>query len=805
MTDFKLNADRQFNSPADAAKYYVEIGFEPIPVPPREKRPKTKWKEPVQWTGFDIEQKFRPDANIGIALGHRSGDLGDLDFDSPEAARIGCDLFSDLPSFGRASSHHSHRVFRAKLSKGVYRFQIPNDASHLFDVDRLMVMEVRGNGHQTMFPPSVHPTGESVRWHDAPETIPQVDAEDIVRRAGLVSFLAVIANKFPKTAGNRDEVCLALTGVLVRTGASDIEIDHWVTLVAQIAGDEEADKRGSKAAATREKLDAGEQVWGLPALCEQLGIGKIENTLRLWLGENPKDGTCNESAIVVRPGFLPQAIDQAESALLAANLNIYQRSGALVRVARVTVSIQKEGISRDTGSLILKIVSPPWLTEKFALTSRWERQTKKGNVRINPPNECATTYIARVGDWKLPFLQGIAQSPTLREDGSVLQEPGYDKISGLFYDPGRITFAKVPDAPSRSEAVAALAILMAPFRGFQFASKEDESVAIAAALTALVRSMFPTAPMFAIDAPTAGTGKSLLTETVGIIATGHKPAMMSQGKSEEEDEKRLSSVLIAGDQVIIIDNCDRPIQGDFLCSMLTQERAKPRILGKSEMRQVPTRCLVMATGNNLVLVGDITRRVLICRLDAEVERPDQRQFDFDPRQEAFEQRPELVVAGLTILRAYIAAGRPKPLDKIGSFEDWNLIREALVWLDQADPAKTRDRVLADDPQKAVLIDLLRLWWQVLGDQPVTLAELGTIASGDPNDPANELTTELISNTRYMSFNARSIGHFLVKHVDRIVGGMMLRASTDSSGIKRYRIVKTRSRSEDPPEVEEIPF
>ena len=381
----------------------------------------------------------------------------------------------------------------------------------------------------------------------------------------------------------------------------------------------------------------------------------------------------------------------------------------------------------------------------------------------------------------------MIQSPTLRADGSILQEPGYDEASALLYDPGNVVFSPVLEVPSKADAAQAVAVVAEPFRGFCFASAADRSVTLAAVLTALVRPMFPAAPLFAIDAPTAGTGKSLLAETVGIIATGHKPAMLSQGFNGEEDQKRLSSVLMAGDQIIVIDNCDRPIQGEFLCTMLTQEQVRPRILGKSEMRTLPTRCLVMATGNNLTLSGDVTRRALICRMDAGMERPDQRQFGFDPRIEAKANRPRLVTAGLTVLRAYIAAGRPNPMDKIGSFEDWNLVREAIVWLGYDDPADTRERVLADDPAKAVLLDLLRLWWTALKDRPVTLAELAVLADKQGKGPAQDLVTELIATTRYQHFNARSVGRFLAKHVDRIVGGLVLLSETDGSGVKAYRV------------------
>jgi hypothetical protein len=72
-------------------------------------------------------------------------------------------------------------------------------------------------------------------------------------------------------------------------------------------------------------------------------------------------------------------------------------------------------------------------------------------------------------------------------------------------------------------------------------------------------------------------------------------------------------------------------------------RPTPRKLGKSEAVPVPTNCLIIATGNNLTFRGDITRRVVVCRLDARQERPDERQFSFDPGEVARQQRGELVV------------------------------------------------------------------------------------------------------------------------------------------------------------------
>lgn len=509
--------------------------------------------------------------------------------------------------------------------------------------------------------------------------------------------------------------------------------------------------------------------------------------------------------IAILPGQLPFAVTQAEQALIEAGAPIFQCYDSLVRVVRLPHGNSEDGVQRDNGALILKAVIAAWLRERFAIVAIWIKPNKDGDmVAANPPADAANVYLARSGEWEVPFLQAVTQIPTLRADGSILQEPGYDSQSAMLYDPGAVEFPLVPEAPSKEEAQAALDVLSQPFRKFCFARPVDRSVALAAILTALVRRMFSSAPLFIIEAPVAGTGKSLFCETLGIIAMGHKPSMMSQGKTLEEQEKRLSSVLMAGDPVIVIDNCEKPIEGDFLCSMLTQEWVQSRILGKSEVVRLPTRSLVVATGNNPEVAGDMARRTLKCRLDAQVERPDQLQYEFDPRDEAYADRAQLVVAGLTVIRAYIAAGRPNPLPKIGSFEQWNVIREALVWLGAPDPAEMREQLFEDDPRKGELIDLLRLWWKVFGREKLTLSDLSTRhEKGDAG--AASVVTELIAKTRYPVFNTRSIGKYLASRIDQIAGGLMLRSEKDPSGVKCYWVLKVDQETKTETEKSDLPF
>jgi hypothetical protein len=784
-------------TPSEAAAAMIALGWEPLPLQHREKKPAIRWAQPQTYGESDLAAAFPDTMNIGVALGARSGDLVDIDFDWPEAALVAKVLLPNLPSFGRPSSPDSHRLAIARLSgTGRLLYQLPAPASKNLKVDRSMVLEVRATSHQTMMPPSTHPSGERVSWSSDPIPVPTMDEVQLRRVCGTVAFLAVLLRFYPRVPGDRDNICLAAAGALARAGFSSNDVDDWIALVARLAGDEEWQQRGGKAEASRHRIEAGETTWGLPELCQRLGIEDLANTLRSWLGHEDGASTSVRTSreITINRGELHEAVDKAEEALIEGGVQIYQQASRLVRPLKIPKLQTVEGVRREAGQVILSPVASPWLLEQFGRAATWWRPGKGAPQRIDPPPGVASQYMGRAGSWTVPVLVAVTQTPTLRPDGSILQLPGYDAATGLLFEPGDVAFDKVPEHPSRDQALAALELLESPFREVAFADDASKSVVIAAILTALVRRVLPTAPLFALDAPTAGTGKSLIAETIGIIATGTKPALMAQGKNPEEDEKRLSSVLMAGDAVIVIDNCELPLTGDFLAQMLTAEEVRPRILGKSEVASVPTKSLVMATGNNLLVEGDMTRRVMISRLDAGMENPETRRFEFDPRAEASAQRRQLVVAGLTILRAYYSADRPVKVRPLGSFEDWSIIREALVWLGRVDPALTRERLVSADPKRGELAGLLATWFENIGDRPIRLNEVGT-----SHEELN-LRAALISATGAREFNTKSIGRRLGQHVDRPVEGLVLRRSGSGSRGYEYRVQRT-----EPSKANQSPF
>ena len=92
-------------------------------------------------------------------------------------------------------------------------------------------------------------------------------------------------------------------------------------------------------------------------------------------------------------------------------------------------------------------------------------------------------------------------------------------------------------------------------------------------------------------------------------------------------EKRLGASLLAGDTIVAFDNCNAPVNSPLICSALTQRWTRIRVLGLSRQADAPTSVLFTATGNNLILAGDLTRRSIRCELDAKCERPELREFD----------------------------------------------------------------------------------------------------------------------------------------------------------------------------------
>jgi hypothetical protein len=770
------------------ARRYLQRGLTPVRLAPKSKVPGGKLEANTITSDNALRLLGGADYNIGIRLGAEHGQLVDFDLDWPEARKLGLELLSLFARFGRASAPGSHYLLRCKDLAKSHKFDIPElrGVAGLPEEHAVCVLEVRASG-LTMAPPSVHPNGETIVWERESELL-EDNAEGVLRRAGLLAVLSVVLRFYPEK-GSRDDVCMALSGALLAAGLAPGDADRCIVAVALAAGDEEASKRG-KSGPTEAKRENGEPATGIPRLVELLGLPELVGArFRKWLGIKARAETRPE--VIYSENRLPETLDAAEAALLASGAQIYQMGGRIVQPIRLDASESADGVQRRAGALLIRDLRPHRLRELMIGAANFVKITsEEEHTPVAPPLSFANSYAAREGVWRLPVLRGVSEAPTLRIDGTVVFEDGYDAASGLIIDKGGTEFPPVPENPTRDEAVAALAKIKALLVGFPFVDEASRSVALSAVLTAVSRRALRTAPLHGFSAPTMGTGKSLLADFVSMVATGRDASVMTQGATEEEDEKRLLSVLLQGDPVVVIDNVLRPVTGDALCSILTSETWQGRPLGQTGLIRVPTQTLFIANGNNLEFREDMSTRAILSVLDAKMERPETRSFTVDLRVEVPRRRGELVAAALTVLRAYVVAARPgaSELEPFGRFEEWSaLVRGALVWAGEADPCETRAMVSVGDTAKEELTMVVDAWERAIGLGTVVRAADLILRADAMNRGHDEALRTALETACPRGVSAKSVGKYLARMKGRIVRGRRIVMVPDDKAGATYRL------------------
>jgi putative DNA primase/helicase len=384
------------------------------------------------------------------------------------------------------------------------------------------------------------------------------------------------------------------------------------------------------------------------------------------------------------------------------------------------------GIKRAAGTPVIDIVDVASARVWMSRTARFEKFDVRKNdwLKIPPPKDVAASVI---GFRQYPHgreLVGVVEAPTLRPDGSVLDVPGYDAATGLLYVPSA-TFPAIPTRPTQADAEQALARILKLVEDFPFQEKTDTAAWVAYLLSVVGRSTVAgPVPMFLFSANVAGAGKSYLSTLPSLIATGREPATDGYAVDDAEMEKRLLSMAIAGDRLIVFDNAEN--NSRIGCSQLDRAITcrgaySGRILGSSKMadRSVPWSAIIAVTGNNISTRADSRRRAVACYLmspEAKPEERDPEQFNVfketghDLRQHVLDNRPGLLVDALTIVRAYIVAGRPKMGLTSADFPEWSrVIRDAVAWSYDFDPMGSSDRLESEDETASNRVQLVIAW------------------------------------------------------------------------------------------------
>jgi hypothetical protein len=409
-------------------------------------------------------------------------------------------------------------------------------------------------------------------------------------------------------------------------------------------------------------------------------------------------------------------------------------------------------------------------------------------VTVSPPQEVAQVLMTR-HTWQLPPLAGITEMPVLRPDGSVLTTPGYDATTALLYMPARdLNVPPVPERPTRHQLQEARDFLLEnvlvdfPFvdDGKEKGTSASRANALALLLTPVIRPLLNNlAPLAILDKPQQGTGAGLYAEIVSIIATGHPASMGTAPHTEDEWRKRITSVLTAGHNVVIIDNVEGPLMSPSLCAVLTARVWSDRRLQQTAMVTLPHETTWMVTGNNIELRGDLPRRVYWIRLNAHTARPWQRKgFKHDELLDwVTEHRGDILAHLLTMAHAWVVADTPSTsVSALGNFTPWARTLGGILAQAEVPGFLENLSALYDqlDETTTQWSRFLHAWHDCYGVQPQLLSEVVANLRHD-QDPhrvlreclPEEFVEDLATKTdRRASRLQRRLGNAFKKLVDR---------------------------------------
>jgi Bifunctional DNA primase/polymerase, N-terminal len=755
----------------EAALDYARRGTPIFPCYPIDKKPLTPhgFKDATTdeaqirawWTRW-------PNAMIGMPTGTKSGmNAIDLDLDPAKGldGRAALDRLTayhgPLPPTWETVTPRGgeHKIFAHNPN-----VEVRNSASKIGPG-----IDVRGEGGYIILPPSQTATGGTYQWKPGGPT-------NLASMPPWLIALAKTKRMSPRARRALEDECQKVASSL--PGTRNDTLNTATFSLFQLVATGELDEQDA-----RDRLFEAAEICGLVA---DDGAASVLATIASGAAagrQHPRSQSRPSSqgslpTIEIKDGDMLRILDELEDALLASGAQVFSRAGRLVEPVTRSESASD---GRKTAVACLRELSPESFLGLAATAATFQKYKRKGLADIDPPMLHLRVVLASERRWRFPHVTGVITTPTLRPDGSLLIDPGYDPETELCLMPvPGFQLPPIPEHPTKDQAITQLKLLTDLLSEFSFKRSGGEhehrlnrSVALSGLLTALVRGSLPAAPLHLIRAHMAGTGKSYLVDTFAAIATGRLCPVTTVSKNAEENEKRFHGIVRSGIAMVSLDNCTHDLGGELLCQIVERPMIKIRILGHSETPDCDVHTAVYATGNNIGLKGDMVRRGVVCNLEALDERPELRRFSRSALKTAAVNRATYVVAALTVMRAYLAAGAPEVCGPFGSYEDWSrMVRSPLIWLDEPDPVASVDTSQAEDPELAELREWFILWLAEFKlDEPYTSARFAEEAAAAPIgfnvNPFKEFLLR-VATDKNGEVSTKRLGEWLARNCGRVV-------------------------------------
>jgi len=267
-------------SALEVARAMHSRGWSPLPLPYASKVPALTGWQSLRITEAELDKYFNGhQQNIGVILGAASNHLVDLDLDCDEAVVLAPEFLPVTQSiFGRQSRGSSHYLYYSNAR--TKQFTDPTRVHQHADDKKSMLVEVRGEGCQTVMPGSLHPSGELISW-EADGEVATVPAAELLMCSSRLSAAALLARHWPEEGG-RHHASLALVGGLLNIGFTEQDTAHFVKAVCRAADDEETPSRVRNVVSTASKGARGQHVTGWPTLRQYIDE-RVVDRIREWL------------------------------------------------------------------------------------------------------------------------------------------------------------------------------------------------------------------------------------------------------------------------------------------------------------------------------------------------------------------------------------------------------------------------------------------------------------------------------------------------------------------------------------------
>ena len=395
-------------------------------------------------------------------------------------------------------------------------------------------------------------------------------------------------------------------------------------------------------------------------------------------------------------------------------------------------------------------------------------------------------------------LAGAASDPRVRELRQIVRHPVYLSdwslagpdwnLAGMVYfdqSPDLIGLRPNPDAARCQEILADLVI------DFPFRTEADRHNAIGMLLPPLIRPAVSTVPLHLVVASLERTGKTkLASELLGGILLGENVPVTQLPAREEELEKRVLGFLAEDVHLVLLDNIRSLVDSPSLAALLTARTFRGRLLGRTQILELPNNLVVLGTGNNVATSGEIAKRSIPILLQPRNDHPEARTDFKHPALAAHvacvrRQVFEALIGGIELWKQ---AGRPPHPDRtpLGGFEEWSEVVGGVLYLLGFTEWRANDGEWrrAADPRGEDLKQLVKLWYSKFGSNPQSAKELASLA--EQRDLYPDCFSRPTAHAKTQAFVKKVLG----PAKDRPVGDYIVRRA-DHGNSARFFLERTR--------------